>query len=109
MKMHVENLKQLRLQYYNVMAKKEDYVMKGRASKEYKAWRLFALRRAGFKCEHPGCKCNEVKLLHVHHIKPWAQFPALRFDNSNAMVLCFRHHCLMHPHMEDLLKGKVRK
>jgi hypothetical protein len=91
------------------MELKEKYKMKGRDCKEYKAWRLFALKRAGWKCEEPGCKCTSAKLLHVHHKKSWALYPLLRFDNNNSEVLCFRHHCTRHPHMMDLLKGKVRK
>ena len=86
---------------------KDKFNLKGRQCKEYKAWRMFALKRAGWKCEE--CGCAIVKLLHVHHKKSWAIYPLLRFDNDNSQVLCFRCHCGKHPHMADLLKGKVRK
>ena len=66
--------------------------VKFRSSDEYHAWRLAVFTRDGFRC----IRCGHDKLLHAHHIKPAAQFPALRLDVSNGETLCLTCHEVHH-------------
>lgn len=77
--------------------------MQARSTGEYKQWRYAALARASFACESCGvaqgtmCKCCGHRIsLHVHHVKPFAQFPELRFDPKNSEVLCPKCHSAKH-------------
>lgn len=56
----------------------------------YKKWRKDVARRDKFRCQWPGCGSN--KLLRFHHIRTWTQYPALRFDITNGITLCKKHH-----------------
>lgn len=55
---------------------------------EYAAWRKKVLTRDKFCCQ----MCGYTKKLNVHHIKRWADFPALRFEISNGIALCNKCH-----------------
>lgn len=59
-------------------------------SPQYKAWRLAVYRRDGFKCKMPGC--GSKKRLNAHHIRRYADFPAIRFLASNGITLCRACH-----------------
>lgn len=59
-------------------------------SPEYKLWRKKVYTRDSHKCQWPNC--NSKKRLNAHHIKTWANFPALRFDTNNGITLCYEHH-----------------
>jgi len=67
-----------------------------------KQWRKLSLERENNHCEACGiaagmCKCcNQVVDLHVHHIKAWAKHPELRYEFSNAKVLCTTCHREIH-------------
>jgi hypothetical protein len=54
------------------------------------------LERDGYACKRCDAKKAKPKSLHVHHIKPWAGNPALRFDKSNAITLCRACHHWVH-------------
>lgn len=41
-------------------------------------------------CKWPNCK--KKKKLQVHHILPWQQFPLLRYEDRNGILLCKEHH-----------------
>lgn len=56
----------------------------------YKQFRKNVLCRDNHKCQWHGC--GSSKQLNVHHIKTWAQYPALRFDINNGITLCKKHH-----------------
>ena len=71
---------------------------------EYRAWRLDVLRNGGRKC----AECGSVRTLHCHHIKTWDEYPELRFDVSNGMVLCKECHIARHPFMTKY-KDKKRR
>jgi len=60
---------------------------------EYKKWRKQVYTRDKFKCQWPGCSCS--KKLNAHHIKTWAEYPALRFALDNGITLCYNHHKLI--------------
>lgn len=77
--------------------------LKARGTGEYKQWKNAVLQRAGYKCQscgvaqHSMCECCGTEIqLHVHHVKSFADNPALRFDETNGEVLCpkchYRHH-----------------
>lgn len=74
-----------------------------RLSPEHQQWKKAALKRAGGRCEGCGvqrgkiCECCGTKVsLHVHHIKPFAKHPELRFELSNAEVVCPKCHASRH-------------
>ncbi len=53
-------------------------------------WRQDVLRRDKRVCQFPGC-CSKVKL-QAHHIRRWADYPAIRYDVNNGITLCKYHH-----------------
>lgn len=64
-----------------------------RSSGRYAAWRTAVFKRDGFKCQ----VCGRVGgTLNAHHIKPWADNPALRFDVKNGVTLCKDCHNRVH-------------
>lgn len=64
-----------------------------RNSLEYKIWRDAVYERDDFTCNR--CKKRGGDL-HAHHIKPFSQFPELRFDIDNGMTLCRPCHYEVH-------------
>lgn len=56
-----------------------------RRSNEFKEWRLKVFERDKYTCQVCKIKGNE---LHPHHIKPFCDYPELRFDVSNGQTLC---------------------
>lgn len=55
----------------------------------------------------PACEaCGSVKRVHVHHVKPFHQFPELELDSDNLMTLCPWCH-LHHGHDRDGFHGKA--
>lgn len=54
------------------------------------------LRRDGYKCQRCALPKAGAKSLHVHHIKPWAGNPELRFDERNVITLCKGCHDWVH-------------
>lgn len=51
---------------------------------EYKAWRRAVRKRDNYCC----VLCGARSKLQVHHIKRWADYPALRYDVQNGCCLC---------------------
>lgn len=58
---------------------------------KYKAWRSQVYKRDRWKCRMPRCPGTD-KRLNAHHIKRWADAPALRFAVSNGITLCRTCH-----------------
>lgn len=52
---------------------------------EYKLWRSSVFERDNYTCVE--CKVHGIKL-EADHIKPWRDFPELRYDISNGRTLC---------------------
>lgn len=49
--------------------------------------------RDGFICQ----RCNQPKrIIHVHHIKSWADYPDNRFDLDNLITICKECHHWIH-------------
>jgi hypothetical protein len=59
-----------------------------RASVEMRTWRKQVLDRDGYKC----IWCNTTERLEADHIKPFCDFPELRFELSNGRTLCRKCH-----------------
>jgi len=74
---------------YPLICKKSDNT---RFNYQYKKWRNDILERDGYKCKQCGLSEN----LHVHHLKPYSQYPALRFETSNGITLCEKCHKELH-------------
>lgn len=66
----------------------------------YKAWRKKIFARARGRCQMPNCNSGD-KRLNAHHIKRWADFPALRFSPENGVALCRTHHDSVTDHEEE--------
>ncbi len=56
----------------------------------YTEWRKKVFKRDNFTCQMPGCK--NKKMLEAHHIEKWSTASALRFEVSNGITLCRKHH-----------------
>ncbi len=78
-----------------------------RQSARYKAFRLSVLKRDNFTCQWCGIKGG---YLEVDHIKPFAYFPELRFELSNARSLCPNCHRRTdtYGHKAKLLYGNIQ-
>ncbi len=69
-----------------------------RTSPEYGAWRMAVYRRDNWTCVFCGVKGTGAKarrgevVLHADHIKPFAEYPELRFDVNNGRTLCATCH-----------------
>lgn len=62
---------------------------KSRQSYNYQEWRRRILERDKNKC----VKCDrQHEKMHCHHIKPWKEFPELRFSVENGETLCASCH-----------------
>lgn len=68
---------------------------------EYNIWRKSIFERDDYTCQE--CR-NRGCYLEAHHIKSWANFPELRYEISNGIVLCLECH-----KQTDNYKGRARK
>lgn len=59
---------------------------------EARLWRKAVLARDGYACQD----CGSDQGLEAHHIKPWADYPGLRFDLDNGIALCTECHKATH-------------
>jgi hypothetical protein len=69
----------------------------GRYRKKYQVWQLAVRQRDNDTCQYCGITQDELPtessttancFLHCHHIKPWREFPKLRYEVSNGITLC---------------------
>jgi 5-methylcytosine-specific restriction endonuclease McrA len=64
---------------------------------EYIGWRNAVLERDGYVCQHCGRQCKRYERgLAAHHIKPYAEFPDLRYQIANGLTLCRQCHMSLH-------------
>jgi 5-methylcytosine-specific restriction endonuclease McrA len=67
------------------------------AEPRYLAWRTAVLERDGYICQQCGRRCKKYERgLAAHHIKPYADYPDLRYEVSNGLTLCRRCHISLH-------------
>jgi 5-methylcytosine-specific restriction endonuclease McrA len=61
-----------------------------RYSKEGAEWRKSVFRRDNYTCQFCGKRSRKGHpvTIHAHHIKRFADFPALRFEPDNGITLC---------------------
>lgn len=52
--------------------------------------------RDGYTCQRCGAPKTARRGLHAHHLAPWADAPALRFDHANLITLCRTCHEWVH-------------
>lgn len=68
---------------------------------EYKKWRRRVFERDNFTC----VICKEVGgELNAHHIKPYVDYPELRYDVNNGITLCEDCHIAVHRDELDCLE-----
>lgn len=60
---------------------------------EYKQWRKLVLTRDNHTCRKCDIKGGN---LNAHHIKPWKDFPELRYVLDNGLTLCSKCHKIEH-------------
>lgn len=59
-----------------------------------KQWREAVFAKDGYAC----AVCGSAKpRIHAHHILEWAKHPDKRYDTSNGVTLCVKHHQELHP------------
>lgn len=78
---------------------------------QYKHWSALVKARDKNKCQLADDTCD-MDFRIVHHIKPWAKYPKLRYEISNGIVLCKNHHprtYLMEKTIEPILTALVQK
>ncbi len=62
----------------------------------YKAWRSAIFARDGRHCRYANCNYHGHRL-EVHHIWSYNDFPHLRYETSNGIVLCKAcHYAIRH-------------
>lgn len=65
----------------------------------YKAARLAAFKRDKFHCRFPNCDSN-LKI-NAHHIQTWAHCHELRYEVTNLITLCKKHHTMVTGHESE--------
>ena len=67
---------------------------------KYAAWRDKVFQRDNYICQDCGLQSGQGHkiFLQAHHIKPFAQYPKLRYVVSNGITLCKNCHLLRHSH-----------
>jgi len=55
-------------------------------------WRNSIYKRDNYECQ----MCGKHGYLEAHHIKPWKEYPDLRFDLDNGITLCLSCHYKVH-------------
>lgn len=61
----------------------------------YNHWRRKVYKRDSYQCQYKSCGYTGKKL-EAHHIKPWAEYPKLRYLVKNGITYCQKHHDKTH-------------
>lgn len=56
----------------------------------YRIWRESVLSKDGRQCMQIDSTCEGK--LEAHHLLPWKEFSAFRYDTENGITLCHKHH-----------------
>lgn len=78
----------------------EGRIIRGRGA--YFAWRTAVFDRDNHTCQMCG---QHSEGLNAHHVKPFADYPELRFDVNNGVTLCQQCHRKIH-HLVGMPKRK---
>jgi len=73
---------------HDINGRKTSLIKTLRASKEYKLWRKSVFERDKYRC----LWCDNGGRLNADHIKPFSQYPELRFAIDNGRTLCVSCH-----------------
>jgi 5-methylcytosine-specific restriction endonuclease McrA len=76
-----------------------------RDSAAYNEWRAAVYRRDDYTCQRCGKRGGHD--LHAHHIKYWADYPELRFDAANGLLLCASCHAREHFNVSVLQRSRA--
>lgn len=64
---------------------------------EYIEWRNKVLERDNYTCQDCNRQCKKSeKGLAAHHLKPYSEYPELRFELDNGITLCRKCHMARH-------------
>jgi hypothetical protein len=98
-----KRLKKLRKPYKNKYYSNKSINSSGRnfLDPKYKMWRRHIYDRDNHECQWPGCK-RKIKL-NAHHIRRWADYPTLRFEYTNGITLCEKHHNMIKGNEENYI------
>lgn len=66
------------------------------SDKRYVAWRTKVFKRDDYTCQGNHKKKKRGGYIEAHHIKPWAQYPKLRYIVKNGITLCKACHNKKH-------------
>jgi hypothetical protein len=73
--------------------KRNDVRPKHNGSYQYAEWRTAVFTRDDYTCQD----CDQIGgRLNAHHLKPWADYPELRYELSNGVTLCYECHKQRH-------------
>ena len=61
-------------------------------SKDYRIWREAVIKRAGGRCQYPGCDRKEARMFADHIVE--RKDNGAELDPSNGQCLCGKHHTL---------------
>jgi 5-methylcytosine-specific restriction endonuclease McrA len=81
---------------YHVWRAQQPRTSTSRDSAAYREWRAAVYRRDKYTCQRCGERSTRKNRLHAHHIKYWADYPELRFEVSNGLLLCGSCHAKEH-------------
>jgi len=62
----------------------------------YREWQKYIYKKYNWKCALCGCKGSKNNQINAHHIFGYKEYPDLRLDKNNGIVLCFKHHLEFH-------------
>lgn len=67
----------------------------------YNDWRLAVFVRDKYTCQNCGIQSGDglTVYLQAHHIKPFSEYPELRFELTNGVTVCKNCHLLKHNHI----------
>lgn len=74
------------------------------ASHEWKELVKRIYARDEYRCKRCGDPHTRQNTLHAHHIKAWAEYPELRFKESNLITLC--NYCHNYVHSKKNINGE---
>jgi 5-methylcytosine-specific restriction endonuclease McrA len=66
-----------------------------RKTKDHREWANNIYKRDNYTCQECGIKCRAKNII-AHHIKPFADYPEIRFDINNGITLCRSCHKKIH-------------